>query len=68
MSSFAKTIEMSSESPEGFHEAVRRGVERANKTLENVKSVWVKDEEVLIDNGTIKGYRAHLKVTFVTKD
>lgn len=66
--SFAKTIELSSESEEGFHDAVRRGVERANRTLENVKSVWVKDEEVLVDGGAIQGYRAHLKVTFVTKD
>lgn len=66
--SFAKTIEMSSESTKGFHDAVERGVERVNKTLENVQSVWVKDEEVILDKGAIAGYRAHLKVTFVVTD
>lgn len=66
--SFAKTIEMSSESEKGFHDAVVRGVERATKTLDHVQSVWVKNEEVVIDNGTLRAYRAHLKVTFQTKD
>lgn len=66
--SFAKTIEMSSQSEQGFHDAVVRGVERANKTLEHVQSVWVKSEEVVIEQGSIQGYRAHLKVTFQTRD
>jgi len=63
--SFAKTIEMSAESTQGFHDAVKRGVERATSTLDNVKSVWVKSEEVALDaDGNIAGYRAHLKITF----
>lgn len=66
--SFAKTIEMSSESTKSFHDAVELGVGRANKTLDNVQSVWVKDAEVIVDNGSIQGYRAHLKITFATKD
>lgn len=66
--SFAKTIEMSAESEKGFQDAVERGVERASKTLENVRSVWVKDSEVIVDGGTTTAYRAHLKVTFVMKD
>lgn len=65
---FAKTIEMSSESPNGFHEAVERGVQRATRTLMNVKSVWVKDEEVVLDGSAISAYRANLKVTFETQD
>ena len=63
--SFAKTIEMSAESSQGFHDAVQRGVERATKTLDQVKSVWVKSEEVVLDDdGDIVAYRAHLKITF----
>lgn len=66
--SFAKTIEMSSESTKGLHDAVELGVERATKTLEDVRSVWVKDAEVIVDGGAISAYRAHLKVTFVVRD
>jgi hypothetical protein len=66
--SFAKTIEMSSESKKGFHDAVEQGVKRATTTLENVRSVWLKDEEVIVENGAISAYRAHLKATFVMKE
>lgn len=66
--SFAKTIEMSSDSREGFHDAIQRGVERASKTLDNLQGVWIKDAEVILDNGAISAYRAHLKVTFVVND
>ena len=42
-----------------------QGVDRANKTLKNVKGAWVKDQEVSIDNGKVVGYKVILKVTFV---
>lgn len=66
--SFANTIEMSAESTKGFQDAIERGVERANRTLDNVSGVWVKDKEILVGNGTITAYRATLKVTFVLND
>lgn len=65
--SFAKTIEMSAQSPNGFQEAAERGAERANETLENIQSIWVKDQELSMDNGKIVGYKVHLKVTFQMK-
>ena len=42
----AKVVEIISSSKEGFDDAVKIGVERACKTLENVKSAWVKDQKV----------------------
>lgn len=66
--SFAKTIEMIAESPKGFHDAVEMGCERAAKTLHHVQSIWVKSEEVVMNDGKIEGYRAHLKVTFQVDD
>lgn len=66
--SIANTIEMSAESTKGFQDAIERGVERANRTLDNVRGVWVKDKEILVGNGAITAYRATLKVTFVLND
>lgn len=65
---FAKIIEMSAESTEGFHDAVRLGCERAAKTLDHVQSIWVKDEEVIMNEGKVQGFRVHLKVTFKVDD
>ncbi len=41
------------------------GIERANKTLKNVKGAWIKDQEVTVDKGKVSGFKVILKVTFV---
>ena len=61
----ARISEISSISSKSFEDAINKGVERANKTLKNVKGAWVKDQEVTIDNGKVTGYKVILKVTFV---
>jgi dodecin len=67
--SVARITEIKSSSTKSFDDALREGVARAHKTLENVKSAWIQDQEVLIDDkGKITEYRVHLKVTFVLKD
>lgn len=64
----ARITEISCVSPQSFQDAIIQGVDRANKTLKNVKGAWVKDQEVLIDNGKVSGYKVILKVTFVLTD
>jgi dodecin len=64
----ARITEISSVSDVSFQDAIVQGVERANKTLKNVKGAWVKDQEVTIDNGKVTGYKVILKVTFVLAD
>jgi flavin-binding protein dodecin len=64
----ARITEISSVSTVSFQDAIVQGVERANKTLKNVKGAWVKDQEVTIDNGKVTEYKVVLKVTFVLFD
>jgi len=64
----ARITEISSVSEVSFQDAIVQGVERANKTLKNVKGAWVKDQEVTIDNGKVMGYKVILKVTFILSD
>lgn len=66
--SVAKVTEIISSSPKGFDHAIQLGIERANKTLENVKGAWIKDQQVTVENGRITEYRVNLRVTFVLKD
>jgi flavin-binding protein dodecin len=65
--SIAKVTEIIAQSEDSFEDAVRQGIERATKTLENVSSAWVQDQTVKVENGKITEYRVHLKVTFVLK-
>jgi dodecin len=64
----ARITEISSVSALSFQDAITQGVERANKTLKNVKGAWVKDQEVTIDKGKVTGYKVILKVTFILAD
>lgn len=64
----ARVTEISSTSSKGFDEAIEQGVARAAKTLRNVKSAWVKEQRVEIDNGRVVEYQVNLLVTFVLDD
>ncbi|NPV40380.1 MAG: dodecin domain-containing protein [Anaerolineae bacterium] len=67
--SVAKISEIKASSPKSFDEAIKEGVARANKTIENVRSAWVQDMEVLVDEQcNIAEYRVTMKITFVLKD
>lgn len=65
--SVARVTEIISDSSESFEDAVKRGVARANETLQNVKSAWVKDQQAIIEDGAVVGFRVTMKITFVLK-
>jgi flavin-binding protein dodecin len=64
----ARVTELSAASPDGFEAAIREAIERANQTLRNVEGAWVKDMNVLLEEGNIKAYKVNLAVTFVLED
>jgi len=67
--SVAKVTEIIASSPKSFDDAIKTGVARSQKTLRNLKSAWVKNQQVLLDEeGQIREYRVQLKVTFAIED
>lgn len=68
MGDVARVIEISAMSNTSFEDAVRLGVERANRTLRNVTSAWVKEQRVDVSDGRITSYQVNLLVTFVLDD
>jgi flavin-binding protein dodecin len=60
--------EISAASPDAFEAAIREGIERATKTLRNIQSAWVKDMNILMEDGQIRAYKVNLLVTFVLED
>ncbi len=67
--SVARITEIKASSTKSFDDAIREGVARAVKTLKNVKSAWVQNQDVQIDeDGNIAEYRVQLKVTFILED
>jgi flavin-binding protein dodecin len=67
--SVARVTEIKSSSTQSFEDAIQVGVARATKTLNNVKSAWIQNQEVLVnENGQISEFRVHLKVTFILEE
>ena len=61
--SVAKVTEIIASSDKSFEDAVQQGVARASKTLKNISSAWVKDQNVLVSDGKVTEYRVCLLYT-----
>jgi flavin-binding protein dodecin len=66
--SVAKVSEISATSKLSFEDALKQGIARAHKTLRNVRSAWVKEQQVRISDGAIIEYQVNMMVTFVIDD
>jgi len=66
--SVAKVTEIISSSPKSFEDAIAKGIERADKTLSNIKGAWIAEQKVDVEKGKVKEYRVTMRVTFILKD
>ncbi|HSQ26022.1 MAG TPA: dodecin family protein [Anaerolineales bacterium] len=67
--SIARVTEIKASSTKSFDDAIKAGIARTMKTLTNVKSAWIENQEILIDDkGQITEYRVQMKVTFILED
>jgi flavin-binding protein dodecin len=66
--SVAKVSEISTTSTKSFEDAIQQGLARANKTLRNVRSAWIKEQSVRCEGGKITEYQVNMMVTFVLDD
>ena len=62
--SIARVTELSAISEQGFEDAINQAVARATKTLRGVEGAWVKDQNVMIEDGNIVGYKVNVEITF----
>lgn len=66
--SVARVVEISATSTKSFEDAMQQGITRATKTLRNVKSAWIKEQEVRIEGERVTDYKVNMLVTFVLDD
>jgi dodecin len=66
--SVARVTELSATSETGFEDAINQAVTRATKTLRGVEGAWVKDQNVMIEDGNIVGYKVNVEITFVLEE
>jgi flavin-binding protein dodecin len=63
--SVARITELSATSQTSFEDAINQAISRATSTLRGVEGAWIKDQNVVIQDGNITGYKVNLAVTFV---
>lgn len=64
----ARVTEITASSTKSFDDAIRIGIERANKTLQNVKGAWIQEQKLKIEDGKVSEYRVNMKITFILTD
>ena len=65
--SVAKTAEITASSSKSFEDAVRSGISKMSKTVNNIEGAWIKEQKVVVKKGEVESYRVTMKVTFIIK-
>ncbi|HJP99373.1 MAG TPA: dodecin family protein [Rhodanobacteraceae bacterium] len=60
-----KVIELSASSPKGIEDAVQVGLEKAGKTVKNIRGAWISDIKVRTDSGgAVREWRVNMRINF----
>lgn len=63
-----KVIELVGTHPESWEKAAKAAVDRASKSLRDLRVAEVTEQDLVIENGAVKAYRTKLKMSFKFKD
>jgi flavin-binding protein dodecin len=66
--SVAKITEISSTSKASFEDAIKQGIQRASKSIRNIRSAWIKEQQIRFEKGVVAEYQVNMLVTFVLDD
>jgi hypothetical protein len=63
-----KVIELVGTHPESWDKAAAAAVERAAKSLRDLRVAEVTEQDLVLENGAVKAFRTKLKVSFKFED
>ena len=63
-----KVIDVIGTSAESWEEAAKFAIERASKTVEDLRIAEVVEQDLKIENGSISAYRTKVRLSFKYKD
>lgn len=65
--SVLKVVEIMANSDKSWDDATSKGIKKAAETVKNIRSAFVQNQSVTVENGKITGYRVNLKISFEVK-
>ena len=60
-----KVIEVLAESDQSWEDATKRAVAEASKSVRNIRSVYVKEMQAMVEGDQIRQFRVNAKISFV---
>lgn len=67
--SIAGITEIKASSNISFDDTIKSSLARASKTLRNMRSAWIRSQEVIVGNkADITEYHVLMKITFILQD
>jgi len=65
MADLLKVIEVLAESEKSWEDATAEAVQRASKTLKNIRSIYIENFEAKVEGNRVVRYRVNAKISFV---
>lgn len=62
-----KVIEILAESDKGWEDATNEAFKAASKTVKNIKNIYIKDFQAVVENDKITKYRVNTKISFLVE-
>ncbi|MBT8088462.1 MAG: dodecin family protein, partial [Gammaproteobacteria bacterium] len=50
-----------------FEDAIRKGISKMSETVKHIEGAWIKEQKVVVKDGSVDSYRVTMKVTFIVK-
>ncbi len=63
-----KVIEVIASSEKSFDDAARNALKEASKSVDNIKSVYIKEMKAEVENNEITSFGVNAKVSFVVNN
>lgn len=63
-----KVIEVLAQSEKSFEDALQVALREASRSIRNIKSIYVKDMQAIVDGDRIAEYRVNTKISFAIED
>ncbi len=60
-----KVIEILAESDKGWEDATNEALKAASKSVKNIKTIYIKDFQAVVENDQIVRYRVNTKISFL---
>ncbi|MGC9357952.1 MAG: dodecin family protein [Anaerolineae bacterium] len=63
-----KVIEVLADSEESWEDAARRALKETAKTVDNIRSIYIKEMQAIVEDDEITSYRVNAKISFVVEE